>query len=143
MGGQDRWPKAGSCLWKALCTGGGCVGDQPPDPTTRSSLFVRSGPLSPACVGLKMRDGFVGGLEWPVYAPLLDVFQSFHDATVNDPALCGCVFVVSARQFGKDRDCPTRHLEFELVASFKTRPPPNGWGHHKRRFVFDGDGHGK
>ncbi|MCU1275373.1 MAG: hypothetical protein JWO48_2804 [Bryobacterales bacterium] len=91
----------------------------------------------------KVRDSFVGSLEWAVYAALFDVFQPFRDATVNDPALRGRVFVISARQFGKDGDYPARHLEFELVATLKTRPPPNRWGYHKWRFVFDGDGHSK
>jgi len=92
---------------------------------------------------LKMRNGFVGSFERTVNAALSDILEPFGDATVNDPALLGSIFVVYGRLFGKDCDCAARHLELELIAALKTGLPANGLWYYERRFVFDGYGHGE
>jgi hypothetical protein len=87
-------------------------------------------------------DHLVSAVKRTEGAPGFDVGQTLCDAGVNHAALRWRVLVVRGWEFGKDRDHPARHFEFEFLPTLKTGPPADGQWDHQRSVVFIFDAHG-
>jgi hypothetical protein len=67
--------------------------------------------------------------------------RAFGELGIDDAALLGRIVVVRSRELEMDADDAAGDLEFDFLAAPKTGLPTHGRRDHKRRFVFDGDGH--